>query len=541
MLRFLRRRSDSRPLAGGTRADGVGAGFVNDTTGLGSDLDGETQTSFWGGCPLSHDEIRSLMRNFAPARRIATLPAETALQEGVFVKGSVNGAPINVRIGGKPDEKEEEPDPIARWTTAFGLFELVKQADAQALAHGSALWVYGVDDGLPTSEPLDLARVTKLLWVKVITGGKCGRVHVSRWGVDPLGPRFEQPTHYRVIFPRSGLQVEYHWTRVHQWIGVPVDEETRAHLTDYGGGSVFDLVWISLKAYGVSLQRMLAALGLLTQGVWTNEDLAHAIDRGDDSVVAGHYERMRLGGGQFGDYVLSAGESYGVVGRPLAGLPESVDRARDALVVDSGMGEAAMLGSQPALSGGLNSDQDAGWRGWFNKIASAWPRYAEPLAMFYAIASRALNGPTQGIPIVGLEVQQPSLWSLTPAEQATVRSTNATARAADISAGLVSVAEARTDKTIVDEYELAPEGVADLPGVEEDVPIDEIEVADDDTMPQGERPLSLAEARDIIGARSNAGVRGFIARSKVPLFRPGAQYRVFESHLRAAMRESQVV
>jgi len=534
-------RSDSRPLAGGTRADGVGAGFVNDTTGLGSELDGETGTSFWGGCPLTHNEIRDLMRNNALARRIATREAEDSLREGIIVKGELNGAPLHVRIGGKPDEKIEEPDEIARWTKRFGLFGLVKQARSQAYAHGSAMWVFGVEDGLPTTESLDLGRVTRLLWVKVITGGQSGRVSVSRWGRDPLLPRFEQPTHYWVSFPRSGMQAEYHWTRVHQWIGVDLDEETRVDLCDCGGSSIFDLVWLGLKGYGVSLQRMLAAIGLLSQGVWTNQDLARAIDAGDTSKVADHYERMRLGGGQFGDYVLDQGEAYGVVGRPITGLPESIDRTRDALVAASGMGEAVLLGAQPSLSG-LNNDADAGIRGWYDEVSSRWEgTYAEPLAMFFAIASRALNGPTHGIPIVALEVQQPSLWSLTPAERATVRKMNAEARAIDGGGqASVSIAELRTDATLAEEYELAPEPVASV--VEEETArVEDIELADDGLMPAGEAPLTLAEARELIGAKSNAGVLGFVKRSGVPLFRPGASYRVYKSHIQAAMRESQVV
>ena len=539
-----RTRSDSRPLASGTRsarADGIGAGFINATTGLGGELDGETNTAFWGGCQLSHTQISDLRRNYALARRVTDREAEDSLREGIIVKGEVNGVPLDVRIGGKSSEKTEAPDPFAAWALRFGLFSAVKRGRALANAHGSALWVFHVDDGRPSSEPLDLGAVRRLHWVKVIAGGPSGRVSVSRWGTDPDQPRFEEPTHYWVSFARSGTQAEFHHTRVHQWIGVELGDEERAHLTDYGGGSVLDLVWTELKGYGVSLQRMIAAIGLLSQGVWQNQDLARAIDGGNAQKVAGHYERMRAGGGLFGDYVLDAGESYGVVGRPIAGLPESIERTRDALVAASGMGEAVLLGAQPSLSG-LSNDADAGIRGWYDEISSRWDTvYQPPLAVFFAIASRALNGPTGGIPILDLEVQQPSLWSLTPKERADVRAVNATARAADLTAAVISVGEARSDSTLVDEYELAPPGIATATETEEVASVDDVEVADDGLIPPGERPLSLMEARDILGVKSAAGVLGFARKHGIPVFKAGAARRVYESHLKSSFRETHVV
>jgi hypothetical protein len=545
VARRRRSRSDSsRPLAGGTRsprADGVGAGFTNPTTGLGSQLDGEIETAFWGGCPLSYEEIGDLILNNALARRMVSREADDSLREGIRVKGEVNGQPIDVRCGGKADEKAEAPDPFAVWCMRWGIFDLVKRGRSQANAHGSAFWVFGVDDGRPSNEPLELGAVRRLDWIKVITGGQSGRVTVSRWGIDRRGPRFEQPTHYWVSFPRSGLQAEFHYTRLHQWIGVDVPEERRVNLADYGGSSMLDLVWTELKGYGVSLQRMLAAIGLLSQGVWTNSNLAHAIDSGNSGKVASQYERMRAGGGLFGDYVLDAGESYGVVGRPIAGLPESIERTRDALVAGSGMGEAVLLGAQPSLSG-LNNDADAGIRGWYDEVSSRWEgTYQGPLSMLFAIASRALNGPTGGVPILGLMVQQPSLWSLTPAEAATVRAANATARATDLGVAVISVGEARSDSTLADEYELAPEGVATV--AEPEVAPEDLEVADADLMPPGESPIGWKQAAAIIGRKSPGSARNFAAFHNVPIFQPmpGGAYRVFESHLRAAMRESQVV
>ena len=76
---------------------------------------------------------------------------------------------------------------------------------------------------------------------------------------------------------------------------------------------------------------------------------------------------------------------------------------------------------------------------------------------------------------------------------------------------------------------------------EETASVDEVEVADDGLMPPGEIPLSLMEARDIIGRRSAAGVLGFAKEHGVPVFKAGASRRVFRSHLLAAFRETHVV
>jgi hypothetical protein len=140
---------------------------------------------------------------------------------------------------------------------------------------------------------------------------------------------------------------------------------------------------------------------------------------------------------------------------------------------------------------------------------------------------------------MGLEVGWPSLWQLTDKERAEVRKLNADARAVDLAAAVISVGEARSDQTLIDEYELAPEGVATV--VDPEVAIEDIEIADDGLMPAGETPIGLKAAAALIGKKSAGAARNFIAARNVPLFRPSGSYAVFASHIEAAMRESQVI
>lgn len=506
---------------------------------MGSAMDSEVTAFFSGGCPLSTEEIRELLRNDPFARGVTHREAEDALREGFNVQGVVNGVAVDSLVGGQPEEKLEEPDPIARWSKRFGVARLTRQGRSLALAHGCSLWVFGVDDGRPPDEPLDFAGIRELHWVKTVSGGRAGgRFSVSRWGTDPSQPRFELPTHYRVSFPRGGT-AEIHWTRTWQWIGLPLSDEERAELHDFGGSSILDLVWQGLKGYGISNQLALTALKMMSQGVWKNDDLARAVDGGDQAAAARNYERLRFGAGPFSDYVLSGNEEYSVAGRPVAGMAEVMKMLRGLFVAASGQTEPVVLGAAPSLSG-LNNDADAAVRAWLNTVAARWDEvYGEALTYFYTIASRAPNGPTDGVPILALELDHPPLWDLTPAEKADVRNTNATARATDLGAQVITPAEARTDKTLESEYALTPQ--VEIEAAQPEVEIEEIEVADDDDMPRGETPLSLRQARDIIGVRSNGGVRSFIARAEVPLFQPGGgSYRVFESHLREALRSSRV-
>lgn len=502
-------------------------------------MDRQKWTAFEKGCELDHMQVEALMSNCAIARRMAVRPAEDANREGHVVKGSVQGQPISIQVGGPPVEKDEAPDPFASWVKRFGLHRKIIQADSQSIAHGRALWVYGIDDGLSSDQHLDMANIRRLLWLRVVSRQYAQPV---AWGTNEHEPRFEQPTHYQVTFARSGKTAIYHWTRVWDWDGVDISDDARLLNTDGAGGSVFDLSWAALRNYGVSQDVALEALTRLSQAVWQNDNLARAVDGGDQAAAAKQYERVAYGGGNLGDYVIGAGESYSVVGRPISGADVVMARFEMALVASSPMSEPVLMGTQLSVSG-LNSEADGLIRSWYDTLASSEQpeRLTPALTHFYVIASRAHNGPTGGVPILDLDLGWPSLWQETPAEKAATRGANATARATDLAASVISVGEARSDATLIDEYELAPDDVSEALAAEPEVAAEDLEVADADLMPPGERPLSLREARDILGVKSNGGVLAFVKRTGTPLFRPGAAHRVFESHLRAAMRESMVV
>jgi len=537
-----RRALRTDALAGGTRADanarqdGPGAAWVNPMSGQGSAMDRQAWTTYAGGCPLSWVEINDLMRTVAPARRLAEQPGLDSMRMGYQLKGMLSGQALNVQIGGPPTQKDEPADPIASWAQGFGVLRHVLEADTQSRAHGLALWVVGVEDGVPSDQPLNWPGITRLAWVRTVTRE---RASVMAWDDDPSSSRFMLPKLYQVSLGRGGSHV-FHWSRVWAWDGVPLSFEERELSADHGGGSVFDLVWSELRSMGVSQALAVEALTRLSQAVWQNDNLAQAVDGGNANAAAEHYERVASGGGSFGDYLIGRGESYQVIGRPIAGMSEVMERLRDAWVTATPMPEVVALGLRPSTSG-LGDDADGEIRAWYDYLAGDQPnRYGPPLSYLYRIASRAANGPTAGVPIMGLEVGWPSLWQLTDKERAEVRKLNADARAVDLAAAVISVGEARSDQTLIDEYELAPEGVATVEP-EPEVAIEEIDIADDGLMPAGESPIGLLAAAAIIGRRSPGAARNFIAANNVPLFKPGANYAVFESHLRAAMRESQVI
>ncbi len=497
-------------------------------------MDRQQWTEWSQGCDLQYTAVDSLMRNNAMARRMARRPGEDSNREGHRVQGSVQGQALDVLVGGPPQDKAEAPDPLATWAEKFGLVQRVVEADSQARAHGMSLWVYGLDDGQTSDKPLDLRTLTRLMWVRTISRQ---RVSVHAWEERVDSPRFGKPSLYQVSFARGGSAL-FHWTRTWAWDGVEISDEEREQTQDYGGGSVFDLVWSELRNYGVSQGQAIEALSRLSQAVWKNDNLARAVDGGDAAAAAQHYERLAYGGGPFGDYALAEGEEYSIVGRPISGVDGLIKVFQSAMVAASEQPEPVLLGAQPTTSG-LNSESDGLIRAWYDHLASQQPgRFSRPLNHFWSLASRTVNGPTGGVPILDLQIGWPSLWQLTPAEKATIRKTNADARSVDLASQAITTAEARTDTTLADEYELAPDEV--IAAAQPEVAIEELEVADDGEMPLGETPISLSQAKGIIGVKTNGGVRGFIGRTGVPLFKPGGQFRVFESHLRAAMRESRV-
>jgi phage-related protein (TIGR01555 family) len=465
------------------------------------------------------------MRTDGVAFRICFREAQDALREGFAVHGNVGGMPL-----------ENDPESTAAWDAWMGRHDvpgLAVRGRGLARGFGAGVWVLWVEDGRRSDQPIDWHNIRSVKWIKCLRGGPGGLVQPQTWDDDPRSARFGQPRLYNVSFARGGKAGLFHWHRVIVWQGLEVDEQDLADRQGWGE-SVLDQVWTALSRFGASHQYALAALLKLSQGVFSSQYLANALEAGRVDEAAKRLEDVSLGMGVYGEIGIGKDETYQIVGRPISGTDALLEKMIEILVMYTDMPEIVLRGKRP---GGLSTSADGEFRGWYDFVASLQPtHYSPPLLRLVDIASRSLDGPTHGLPVLDASIHWPQLWQLTEAEKLGNRKLAADSRAVDISAGVVTTAEARSDPELDEWYVLG-----ELQPPPEDQVLAEGEAApqDLDVLPAGEQLMSIREAADILGYRSTGAARAFASQHGA-LFKIGSRYKVARSLLLAGLRAAQV-
>jgi phage-related protein (TIGR01555 family) len=458
------------------------------------------------------------------AHRICYREPQDALREGWAVAGSVRGVTL-----------ENDPETQKAWSAWFKRLDvpgLVIRARATAKAHGGAAWVMWIDDGRASDQPVDWTSIHSIKWIKVLRGGRDGLVQPTDHETDPRSARFQLPRAYNVSFPAGGSGV-FHWTRVVIWQGIVNDEEDLVANNGWGEAKL-ELVWTTIKNFGAAHQYALGALLKLSQGVFQSQYLAGAIAAGNRNQAMARLEDVSLGAGLYGEIGIGADESYAIAGRPISGADALLAAFGNALVAATDMPEIVLMGRRP---GGLSTAADGEFRGWYDFVASLRdPHYTPALVRLIELGSRAATGPTGGIPVIDPGVEWPPLWQLTEAEKLANRKLAAESRSIDGASGSATPAEIRTDPDLDTWYQ---QGAITPPPEEEAAALEDVEVADQALLPDGETLISLREAADLLNYRGTSAARK-IASQHGALFKPGAQYRVARGMLMAGLRGSQV-
>ena len=529
-MALRRARADSHslvPLAGGTRFDASGAGWVDPVGGMGSLRDTAIDAGFDSGVRISATQVRQLLRGDALAHRICNREAEDATRRGYVVTGSVRGVPLESDATAQKD-----------WTAYLdrrGFRRLLIQARAEEKAFGGSAMVMMIDDGRLPSEPVDWTSIRSIPWIKVLRGGREAQVQPLTWEDDPLSPRFGEPKTYQVQFPRNG-QAVWHWQRLIIFQGIVTDAQSLVDNNGWGE-SVLDRVWVALRNFGAAHQYALAALLKLSQGVFQSEYLANAIEGGRSGEAAKRIEMLNEGGGIWGDYGIGANESYSVVGRPVSGIDAVCKQFADTLTAYTDMTEMVLMGKRP---GGLNASAEGDFIGWYDFCESQHgPVYTPPVLRLVEVASRSADGPTGGIPVMEPGVNWNPLREPTPEEQQAARASASVSRRNDIESRVVTVEEARTDDELAANYQLQATQAPPESEMEQATELEQVEAKDESAMADGDTLITLREAANLLSYRGTRAARNFAATAGA-LYKVGSQYRVSQFAIKAALTASQV-
>lgn len=294
-------------------------------------------------------------------------------------------------------------------------------------------------------------------------------------------------------------------------------------------GSIFDLVWASLRNYGASLDYVPEFISLTTQGVFKQRGLATGVLAGRAAEIAARYETLVGGLSVLNALALDAdGEDYQVLQRPATGMRELFDVLIQGLQADGDMPRLLLLGETP---GGLHAGSDAPEiRAWYDHCSAQQETdYTPPLARMLRILARSSEGPTAGRPVDATPCWLP-LYQQTISEEIADEGARAARRATDVNAGIVSAAEARREPEVRRLYQLTDADLEPTAGPsqgDQDLPEDpesQLVAAPQSMIPAGETLISAQHAATLLGVTAQT-VHRMAASGKFPAFRVGSRWR----------------
>lgn len=509
---------DLRPLASGTRHDGLGGRWTNEATGQGGVLDRHATTIFAKPADLPFTIVDALYQFSALTRRIVDLEPEDAIREGFTIPA----------FKSRPE--------IGKAVDRSGILRSVSRARKWARAYGGGAIVTLADDGLEPVEPLVPAAIQRLRGFRVLDRNELAP---DTYDEDRKSPRIGLPLVYRAILG-GRTSVRIHHSRVLTFQGLDLPDRVLVPRMGWGG-SVIDLVWQELRNYSSTIDYVAEAVTLLSQGVWKNKSLADAISAGDQEAAIARFEALRIGIGMLGDIVLDKEtEDYELHERTLTGLKDAIDALVAALVAATGIPRVLLLGETP---GGLNTGEEAGQiRAWYDHVAALQREiYTDPVLHLLRLYLSSREGPTGGVVPDDLEIVWRPLWQPTESERTEHEAKRAARRASDVQSQIVTPEEARKDPDVVRIYGIEP--------IPPDVEPDDVvegggETAASDLPGMTPSPLSmvpegeaLLPAREI-AARLGVGPSTILAWARdgaFPAFRVRGRWRFSRSLVEAAI------
>ena len=402
--------------------------WYNLTSGLGvSGVDKSVDTTFAFCGLLSRSTVGNLYRGSGVAAKIASRPVFDGLRQ--WVDWSFAGTE-----GDKVDELQSALDAEHR---RIGTQQAFSRAATWARVYGSALVIFGIDDGRESEEPLDLGVVRDVHWALPIAAGMGGPVTRS---VDRDGELVY------VIHPHGQTQKtrRIHHSRTVRFDGVTLPPEL-AQTLDYWGMSVYQRVWNSLKNVGTADGSAASYLHERVQSVWSVSNLKDMISARGESSVQARFAAMQVAKSVFNAIILQKGEEeYEQQEISASGLAELLNIYPNRVAADSNIPLTLLYGTSP---GGLNATGESDITLYYDGVKGGIQtvEFTPALSTTTDLLLAARNGPTNGRP-VEYSFEWSPLWQPTELQSAEVRSKDATTDASYMDRGVLLPSEIRQSR-----------------------------------------------------------------------------------------------
>lgn len=372
---------------------GFFGGWVNSMTGRGDPSRDKQAANVWvPGAAMQVEQLRPLYRANGLARAVCNALPEWSQRNG-----------WDLTVDGDAIRSREVQEGVSNRLAELGAAKKMLTADIWGQLFGGGLVLVGADDGRPTDQPLDEARIRSIRFLRVVGADEADIVAVY---ADPAGPDFGEPAVYAVqerpLLFTSGRSA-WHSSRVIRFGGPLTDAETRLEKNGWDQ-SILDLVIAGISKHDAVWDNVGAMVEDGSQGVWKIQDLALAASNGMTQAIEARFTIADKARSMFRALILDAEkEDFSYVHRNFAGLPDLTAKSAERVAAIAQIPATVLMGQSPS---GLNATGESDLELWYGRCrshqSSALVERWERLVRLVMLAS---DGPTGG--------KEPDSWAVT--------------------------------------------------------------------------------------------------------------------------------
>ncbi len=386
--------------------------WYNPTTGVGGPADKTSGFTFGMGGWRQWD-VSAVLDDLYRSDELAAIKVDAVVDDSFHKGWSVESSLT-----------AEENEAVIDFNDQLGIQPAIIDARKWSRLFGGAAVFVGSDDGVSQEMPLQLGG--RIAFAEPYERDE---LQPSRYYSDPLSPKFGQPSHYRLSpFTAGGVarsvQTDVHESRFIIFHGVRGTKRQRADSLGWGQ-SVLLRPMTALKQFNGAYALVLSLLADANQNIYKLKDFAEMLRSGQAGEAAKKrleiIDRFRSSVNAI--IVDAETEDFVRSQLSLSGVESVLTSYKERLAAAFEMPLTRLLGVSPA---GLNATGESDLRNWHKQVESERKTVLKPaLERWLNIIFAAKNGPTGGIVPDSFSVKFPSLWDLSPKEEAEVDSINA--------------------------------------------------------------------------------------------------------------------
>jgi uncharacterized protein len=319
----------------------------------------------------------------------------------------------------------QEVEAVNDFNDRLGIQDEIVDADKWSRLFGGAAVYIGSDDGVPQDMP-------------IVAGGKIAfakayerdELRASQWYDNPLSPKFGRPSHYRLT-PYSmggtsgaGSLKDIHESRFLLFYGAKATKRQRQEALGWGQ-SVLLRPMTALKQFNGAYALILSLLADANQNIYKIKDFGDLLRAGNaGEITQKRIEIIDKFRSAVNALVIDAEDEDFVRSQlSLSGIEGVATQFKERIAAAFEMPLTRIFGVSPA---GLNATGESDQRNWNKQVRVHQSKVLTPaLERWLKIVFLASNGPTRGKLPDTWQVKFPSLWDMSPKEEAEVDSINA--------------------------------------------------------------------------------------------------------------------